>query len=87
MQNDSREYVGQVAPAALVLEPDAYDAACVGVVEKINMEPVACYDFEKLIAAAMSLGIETRQEAIEYIDFNVAGSLGAEMSPVILYRP
>ena len=83
----TRDYVFETSPGAMVLEPDTYDSALLGVVEKINMEPVACYDWEKLIEAAMEMGIESRQDAIDHLDFNVAGSLGGQFHPVILYRP
>lgn len=82
-----RDWLAEISPAALVLEPDAYDAALLGVVERINMEPVACYDYEKLVQAVMTQGVEDRHEAQEHIDVNIAGGFLGEFTPCILHRP
>ena len=82
-----RDYVAENSPGAQVLEPAVWDSALIGVVERINMEPVACYDFEKLVAAALDQGMADRQEAVEYLDFNVLGSYVGEFTPMLLFRP
>ena len=82
-----RDWMAEISPAALVLEPDTYDAALLGVVERINMEPVACYDYEKLVQAVQAEGAASRQDAQDHIDHNIAGSSMGEFTPVILHRP
>lgn len=79
--------MAEISPAALVLEPDSYDDALLGLAERIGMEPVACYDYEKLVHAAMAMGIPNWEQAQEHVDHNVTGGYVGEFTPIILHRP
>ena len=58
---------------------DGFDEAIIGMVDGFNREPVVLYDKDKcidILAKDMS-----REEAVEYFDFNVIGSYMGENTP------
>jgi len=74
----TREEVAEIAPDALFA--DGFDAALIGVVERASQSTVALYDREKCIEILMKQG-SSREEAIEYFEFNVAGAWEGEQTP------
>jgi hypothetical protein len=46
---------------------------------------VACYDYEKVIAALELQGM-TNDEALEWYDFNIAGAYVGDLTPMVLTR-
>lgn len=65
-----------------VLLMDGFDEAVIGIGQRINMEPVAVYDYEKMIECLnKEMGYE---EAMEYIDYNCAGAWVGEKTPIIV---
>ncbi len=83
----NRQFLHDSCESVQVLQEDFWDEALVGYVEKINFGPVACYDWDKLVAAAMKVFDDDAQTAFDHLDYNVVGSLGSQESPVILHRP
>lgn len=63
-----------------------FEEALAGYAEQCNREPVAVYDFEKMISILMDRDEMSRQEALEYIDFNVSGAYVGSNTPMMLYE-
>jgi hypothetical protein len=67
--NDQREYL---------------DHAIIGTASRCGMEPVLVYDYEKLVAAFVAMGME-EDEAAEWISFNIEGAYVGPETPLIFY--
>ncbi len=80
----TRGFVDEFAEGAVVF--DGCDEAIVGFATRINLDPVVVYSYNLLVEVFVKQGM-TQDEAIEWIDFNVAGSWVGERTPVILYTP
>ena len=79
-----RQQIAEANEAALLLEPaEIYDQAIVGLTSGI--EPVVVYDHALIVDALVEGGM-TEEDAVEWIDYNIIGSLGQPCSPVILNR-
>jgi len=52
--------------------------------EKKKMKPIAVYDRERIIKVLMLRDEMTREQAEEYISFNIEGAYVGELTPVIL---
>jgi len=63
------------------------ESAFVGTAERINMPAVAVYDWHLLVKSVMDDTGGTYDEAVEYVEFNVAGAYVGESTPLILNRP
>jgi len=63
------------------------ESAFIGTAGRINMPAVAVYDWCLLVEAVMESSGGTYEEAIEYVDHNVAGAYVGEGTPLILNRP
>ena len=61
---------------------DGYDKAIIGIARLINMSVVA-YDGQKIIKCLIEQGMN-HEEAMEFFDFNVAGSWVGDHTPIIL---
>jgi hypothetical protein len=65
-----------------------YESACVGVWVKEDCQgellPVAVYDIDKLIEILMQRDGMTREDANEYIDFNIAAAYVGERTPIFI---
>ena len=61
---------------------DGYDKAIIGIARRINMSVVA-YDGKKIIKCLIEQGMN-HEEAMEFFDFNVAGSWVGDHTPIIL---
>jgi hypothetical protein len=69
-----------------MLKIDGADAAIVGTVSRCGCPDLLCYDYERLVTLFMKRDKMTREEAIDYIDFNILGAWMGEGTPVILFR-
>lgn len=78
-----REYLADVHPELIILEPPELDAAILGLVERCGSEPVLCYSRRKLIECFEKQGMST-EDAEEWIDFNIVGAYLGETTPMIL---
>jgi hypothetical protein len=64
---------------------DGLDSAFIGVGFMFT-KPVACYDKDKIITILMDRDCMTYDEAIEFFDFNIAGTYAGDQTPLILER-
>lgn len=65
---------------------DGLDHAFLGLMLRFNvLEPVACYDYDRVIQGFMADGM-TEEEAVEYFEFNVIGAWVGERTPCYLSR-
>ena len=82
-----RNFIADFGTKAAVWEPVEYDEAIVGVVDRCGFSAVAVYDYDKLVEVTMELGSGDYEEAVEYVEHNIAGCFVGEGTPMILYRP
>tara|TARA_R100000458_G_C8197379_1_gene189024 strand:+ start:254 stop:568 length:315 start_codon:yes stop_codon:yes gene_type:complete len=69
-----------------MLVANGFDDAIIGYAEPIGMsEPVVIYDRQKVIDILISQEM-TEEEAIEYFDYNIAGSYMGEGTPIYMHR-
>ncbi len=72
------------------LEPillwDGLEEAFVGVVTDFHRQSVACYDYDKIVDLLMSRDGMEWHDAVEHVDFNIAGGYLGEQTPLILTR-
>ncbi len=68
-----------------LLTADGFDDALIGIGERINLDSVAVYDVDKCIDILMSRDGMSREEAVEFFDFNVKGSWVGEKTPIWVY--
>ena len=67
-----------------LLLADGLEQAFVGLVMRFNvLYPIACYDYDKVIAGYMEDGM-TEEEAIEFFEFNVIGAWAGERTPCFI---
>ena len=87
---DAAEQLIEVDPNILMLEPrEIFDPAVVGWVERCGQDPIACYDYEKVIDAIIQAnkGIDMNyDDAAEYFSFNVMGSWSGHRTPCFLFK-
>lgn len=72
----------------LLLEPRlVFDSAFLGYGERPgDPVPVPIYDYDKVIDALIWWHECSRDEALEYVDFNVAGAWVGPGTPLLLHR-
>lgn len=66
--------------------PTGFEDCIVGVGERYGGPPVAVLDLEKMLAK-MEKGGMTREEAIEYFEYNILGAYVGEQTPVYMHIP
>jgi len=80
-QSKIRSLIAESNEEALLLEPaETYDKAIIGLT--CGAEPVVVYDYDLLVLALVEDGY-TDEDAVEWIEYNILGSLGQAGSPVI----
>ena len=83
-QNEMREWLAERVEDAVTW--DGCDAAIIGVVERCSQPPLVCYDYELLVQCFVEQGM-SGEDAVEWVDFNLAGAWVGDGTPMILYRP
>lgn len=78
-----REQIAEDYPDLLVLEPDYFDEAIVGLAQRIGMD-VICYDKEKVLELLCVKEEMTYEDAIEHFEYNIIGSWVGDTTPVFL---
>lgn len=63
---------------------DGFDDAMIGVCARIGQETIIAYDYEKCVMILINEHDMTREEAVEYFDFNVAGTYAGEHTPCFI---
>lgn len=68
----------------LILDPEAFDDAIIGIAERCGQPPLVAYDRSRCIEIIMAdIGCE-REEAEEYYEFNTAGAWLGEGTPIFI---
>lgn len=70
----------------VVVYPEGFEDCIVGVAEKFGGPPIAVMDLEKMLAK-LEKGKMTREEAIEYFEFNILGAYIGDQTPVYMHVP
>ena len=72
-------------PDVEMLKMDGYDEAFIGVVERFGMEPILCYDKDKVLDILVAGGMD-EDEALEFFEFNQLGAWMGDGTPCFLTR-
>ena len=67
----------------LFMDPERFDAAIIGVTERMGQLPTICYNKNKVLEILMEDGMDY-DEAIEYYEYNVVGAWMGEQTPTFL---
>jgi hypothetical protein len=67
-----------------MLQCDGFEAAFLGVIERCGQPPIACYSYDGMVAVLMERDGMERDEAEEYLQFNVLGAWVGDETPAIL---
>ena len=68
----------------LVLDPESFDVAIVGVVNRFGQEPLACYDYDKILEILCE--DMDYESAVEHFEFNIIGSWVGDRTPCFLTK-
>jgi hypothetical protein len=79
----TRDEIAENYPELIVLDPEYFDKAILGVVNRINTVAV-CYSESKIIEILMEEDKMDYDEAIEHYQYNILGSWVGEYTPVYL---
>ena len=63
---------------------DGFDDAILGMCVQFGSEPVVAYDFNKCVKIVMERDGMEREEAIDFINFNVVGAYVGLSTPVFI---
>ena len=77
------DYLQGFGGEALLLEPEMFDEAILGITERGDGTEVVAYDRQLVIEILMREGME-REEAEEYYSFNVVGSWLGDGTPIFV---
>ncbi len=80
---DKREMVADVNEDAIVF--DDLDEAIIGMAERAGSVSVAIYDYEKCVEIFMKNDGMSREDAIEWMEFNVVSAYVGEHTPMFLH--
>ena len=69
---------------ALLLEPEMFDDAIIGIAERCGQPPLVAYDRSRCIDIIMADSRCSREEAEEYYEFNTAGCWAGEGTPIFV---
>jgi len=81
--SDIRDELAEIDPDLLLM--DGFDDCIIGICESFGGVPVVAYDYDKVLANLQASGM-TYEEAVEYHEFNQAGSYVGERTPVFIRR-
>jgi hypothetical protein len=78
------EEITDISPEAMLA--DGFDDAILGMCVQFGSEPVVAYDFNKCIEILIERDGMKREEAIDFINFNVIGAYVGLNTPVFIMR-
>ena len=78
-----RETIAEDYPDLLVLEPNYFDKAIIGMVQRIGLDAI-CYDRDKVIEILMQEEGMSFEDAIEHFEYNIIGSWVGDSTPLFL---
>ena len=79
----TRDEIAECYPDLLLLDPEYFDEAILGVIHDFNRTAV-CYSESKIIELLMKEDGMDYDEAIEYYQFNILGAWMGEDTPMYL---
>lgn len=65
---------------------DGFDDAILGIAERCSQEAVLLYDYESMIDVLMHRDGLNRENAEEYLQFNVIGAWIGDQTPLVFYE-
>ena len=68
------------------LKADGFEAAFIGIIERCGQVPIYCYDYEKALEVLMERDGMEREDAIEFMEFNVVGAWVGQGTPAFLNK-
>ena len=78
------EEITDISPEAMLA--DGFDDAILGMCIQFGSEPVVAYDFNKCVEILIERDDMEREEAIDFINFNVVGAYVGLNTPVFIMR-
>ena len=78
------EEITDISPEAMLA--DGFDDAILGMCVQFGSEPVVAYDFNKCVEILIERDGMEREEAIDFINFNVIGAYVGLNTPVFIMR-
>ena len=81
MENNKRELINDSFPEAMVM--DGYDDCILGVIERMGMDPIVCYDKQMVLMKLQCEGMSD-EEAIEWYEYNMVGAWVGDTTPCFL---
>lgn len=68
------------------LKVDGFDDCIVGLIERFGLNPVFCYDKQKIVTKIVSQQGIPFEQAIEHFEFNIASSFHGKGTPCFLTK-
>jgi len=81
---DIREHLNDMFEGLLFLSEREFDAAILGVAERIGMSPIVAYDTAKIIDILCKRDGMEDDEAAEFFEFNIAGAYVGDRTPIFI---
>ena len=81
---DRREHLNDMFEGLLFLSEREFDAAILGVAERIGMSPIVAYDTAKIIDILCERDGMEDDEAAEFFEFNIAGAYVGDRTPIFI---
>jgi hypothetical protein len=82
----TRDRIAAINEEALLLEPEYFDEAIMGMVERLGAPPTVLYSEEKVLEILMREHEFELEDAREWYDFNIVGAYMGEGSPTFLIQ-
>ena len=79
-----REHLNDMFEGLLFLSEREFDAAILGVAERIGMSPIVAYDTAKIIDILCERDGMEGDEAAEFFEFNIAGAYVGDRTPIFI---
>ena len=84
LNDDIRENLNDMFEGLLFLSEREFDAAILGVAERIGMSPIVAYDTAKIIDILCERDGMEDDEAAEFFEFNIAGAYVGDRTPIFI---
>jgi hypothetical protein len=84
LNTNIREHLNDMFEGLLFLSEREFDAAILGVAERIGMSPIVAYDTAKIIDILCERDGMEDDEAAEFFEFNIAGAYVGDRTPIFI---
>jgi hypothetical protein len=85
MIEDFKNRLSDENPEALLA--DGFDEALIGIVRRFGLPAIAAYSYSKCIDVLMKRDGMSREDAVEYFEFNTIGAWVGEGTPAFIENP